>query len=124
MENRCPPESVKSLVTPCAFRRRAMRRPPWKVRVSRALSVDIARRLYPLAGAAGGRSLDARDGIRTRRLFRAADFKSADFANLSTRAARSYRRQALGNAAPAVGTPAIGKFFATPHASATGFLAT
>src|SRR5439155_27154123 len=31
----------------------------------------------------------ARDGIRTRRLSRAADFKSADFASLSTRASRS-----------------------------------
>src|SRR6266480_7338692 len=38
------------------------------------------------------RGVDARDGIRTRRLLRAADFKSADFASLSTRAGRSYRR--------------------------------
>src|SRR5438067_7059213 len=34
MENRCPPESVNSLLTPCAFRRLATSRPPWKVCVS------------------------------------------------------------------------------------------
>src|SRR5581483_4417939 len=34
-------------------------------------------------------SAHARGGIRTHRLFRAANFKSADFANLSTRAPRS-----------------------------------
>src|SRR6266699_6556851 len=34
MENRCPPESVNSLLTPCAFKRLATSRPPWKVCVS------------------------------------------------------------------------------------------
>src|SRR2546430_10321391 len=34
MENRCPPESVNSLLTPCAFKRLPTSRPPWKVCVS------------------------------------------------------------------------------------------
>lgn len=45
-----------------------------------------------------------RDGSRTRKLSRAADFKSADFASLSTRARRSYRSGQPGEPSQAPGT--------------------
>src|SRR3954453_2745113 len=51
MEKRCPPDSVNSFLTPWAFRRRAIRRPPCSRTVSCASVVILAESIPPPGGS-------------------------------------------------------------------------
>src|SRR3954452_10533844 len=64
MENRWPPDSVKSLVTPCAFSRRATSRPPWSLSwVSVVMAGKLVERAHDGAdvGLVGGMRCTVRE---------------------------------------------------------------
>ncbi len=65
MEKMWPPESVKSLLTPWAFRRRATSLPPWKLSAEAMLSVSVAAAIAPATLTKAGKRADARGGTRT-----------------------------------------------------------